>query len=92
MATAAAAALDPPAPRAGAATEHGTCANCGAYCSACGQKLHLHRSIGDAVHEMVHGILHLDGKLWNTLPLLATAAVVTFSLYAATVLLLGLID
>ncbi|WP_448582821.1 hypothetical protein [Thermaurantiacus sp.] len=44
------------------------------------------------MHEMVHGILHLDGKLWNTLPLLATAAVVTFSLYAATVLLLGLID
>lgn len=70
-----AAVVDPPASsRAGPG--HGTCANCGAevdgaYCSACGQKLHLHRSIGDAVHEMVHGILHFDGKVWTTLPLLA---------------------
>lgn len=66
----------PPATLA-AAADHGTCANCGAevrgaYCRACGQKLHLHRTIADAVHEMVHGILHFDGKVWATLPLLAT--------------------
>jgi len=64
---------DPPAAsRAG----EGACANCGAalggnYCASCGQKAHLHRSIGEAVHEMVHSILHFDGKLWKTLPLLA---------------------
>lgn len=53
------------------------CRNCSApvwshYCAACGQKVHLHRSIGEAAHEMVHGILHFDTKLWRTLPLLAT--------------------
>ncbi len=52
------------------------CANCGAvvagaYCSACGQKLHLHRSLAGALHEMVHGLLHFDSKVWRTLPLLA---------------------
>lgn len=71
-----AAVLDTPAP-AHPAPDTGSCANCGApvhgaYCSACGQKLHLHRSIADAVHEMVHGVLHFDGKVWTTLPLLAT--------------------
>jgi hypothetical protein len=55
----------------------GTCLNCGApvassYCAQCGQKTHLHRTIGDAVHEMVHGVLHFDTKFWRTLPLLAT--------------------
>jgi hypothetical protein len=52
------------------------CLNCGApvaasYCANCGQKTHLHRTIGEAVHEMVHGVLHFDTKLWRTLPLLA---------------------
>lgn len=76
VATAAAAAtvIDPPAARrAGRAA---SCANCGApvsaaYCAQCGQKTHLHRTIGDAVHELVHGVLHFDSKLWRTLPLLA---------------------
>ena len=53
-----------------------TCANCGAmvsghYCAQCGQKAHLHRSLAAIGHDLVHGVLHLDGKLWNTLPLLA---------------------
>jgi hypothetical protein len=53
----------------------GTCANCGAvlagpFCGQCGQRAHLHRSIGDVVHEFVHGITHLDGKAWTTLPML----------------------
>ncbi|WP_448578461.1 DUF3667 domain-containing protein [Thermaurantiacus sp.] len=53
----------------------GACLNCGAtlagaYCSKCGQKAHVERSLGHALHELVHGVLHFDGKLWNTLPLL----------------------
>lgn len=52
-----------------------TCANCGAtvtghYCGQCGQKAHVHRSLAAIGHDIIHGVLHLDGKLWNTLPLL----------------------
>ncbi|GAB4485431.1 MAG: DUF3667 domain-containing protein [Erythrobacter tepidarius] len=52
-----------------------TCANCGAtvtghYCGHCGQKAHIHRSLAAIGHDIMHGVLHLDGKLWNTLPLL----------------------
>jgi hypothetical protein len=52
------------------------CLNCGAavasrYCGECGQKAHVHRSVGAIGHDLVHGVLHLDGKLWRTLPLLA---------------------
>jgi hypothetical protein len=51
------------------------CLNCGAavagpYCGQCGQKVHLHRSLGAIGHDLAHGILHLDGKFWRTLPLL----------------------
>ncbi len=71
---AAANALDPDEPKAHA---HGAaCLNCGAvlsgaYCSNCGQKAHVHRSVLHAVEEFLHGITHFDSKLWNTLPLLA---------------------
>jgi hypothetical protein len=30
-----------------------------------------HRSLAAIGHDIMHGVLHLDGKLWNTLPLLA---------------------
>ncbi|OBV11237.1 DUF3667 domain-containing protein [Erythrobacter dokdonensis] len=51
------------------------CLNCGAmvtgpYCGECGQKAHVHRSLAAIGHDIMHGVLHLDGKLWNTLPLL----------------------
>lgn len=51
------------------------CLNCGAslqgaFCHECGQKAHIHRTISGIMHDLVHGVLHLDGKLWNTLPLL----------------------
>ena len=51
------------------------CPNCGAsittpYCGQCGQKSHLHRSLAAIGHDLVHGVLHLDGKFWRTLPLL----------------------
>lgn len=53
----------------------GECLNCGttlhgSFCQACGQKAHIHRSISGIMHDLIHGVLHLDGKLWNTLPLL----------------------
>ncbi|MEQ5788497.1 DUF3667 domain-containing protein [Erythrobacter sp. NFXS35] len=52
------------------------CANCGAmvsghYCAQCGQKADVHRSLAAIGHDIMHGVLHLDGKLWHTLPLLA---------------------
>ncbi len=51
------------------------CSNCGAmvsdiYCGQCGQKRHVHRTISAILHDLIHGVLHLDGKLWRTLPLL----------------------
>jgi hypothetical protein len=54
---------------------HASCANCGAalagaYCSACGQKAHIHRSLLHLVEEFLHGLLHFDAKAWRTLPLL----------------------
>ncbi len=54
----------------------GECLNCGApvtgnYCGACGQPLHVHRSIGAFWHDILHGVLHFEGKFWRTLPLLA---------------------
>jgi hypothetical protein len=55
---------------------HGECLNCGesltgAYCAACGQSAHVHRTFGAIWHELMHGVLHFDGKLWRTLPELA---------------------
>jgi Protein of unknown function (DUF3667) len=55
---------------------HGTCLNCGKaligpHCHGCGQRAHVHRTIPAILHDIMHGVLHLDGKLWRTLPLLA---------------------
>jgi len=67
-------------PSRGKASQHAhtstECLNCGAmltgaYCGQCGQKAHVHRSLAAIGHDIMHGVLHLDGKLWNTLPLLA---------------------
>ncbi|WP_231848693.1 DUF3667 domain-containing protein [Sphingobium sp. SYK-6] len=59
----------------GGAAVHGDCLNCGTplkghYCHACGQNGHLHRSLGGFAHDIMHGVLHFEGKFWNTLPLL----------------------
>jgi Protein of unknown function (DUF3667) len=51
-----------------------TCANCGAslqgpWCHACGQSAEdFHRSIIKLAGEVVEGLLHVDGRLWRTLP------------------------
>jgi len=61
----------------GAAQGEGhSCLNCGSmvtgnYCTNCGQALHVHRSIGAFWHDILHGVLHFEGKFWRTLPLLA---------------------
>jgi len=52
------------------------CANCGAglqgaFCAACGQKGEIHRSLAYLAEELLHGLLHFDGKFWRTLPELA---------------------
>ena len=71
-----AAAVEPGHGRADVAPHGGACLNCGArltgaYCAACGQAAHLHRSFGAVWHELMHGVLHMDGKVWRTLPELA---------------------
>jgi hypothetical protein len=55
---------------------HGPCLNCnatltGPYCAQCGQSSHIHRSFAAIGHDLAHGVLHFEGKIWNTLPELA---------------------
>lgn len=52
------------------------CLNCGtrligAHCHACGQAAHVHKSIGAIGHEIAHGVFHVEGKIWRTMPMLA---------------------
>jgi hypothetical protein len=54
----------------------GNCLNCGAalagpYCHECGQQGHIHRTLHAFWHDLLHGVLHFEGKIWRTLPLLA---------------------
>lgn len=56
---------------------HGRCLNCGhfltgPYCDRCGQTAHVHRSIGAFGHDILHSVLHFEGKAWRTLPMLFT--------------------
>ncbi len=57
------------------ADAHHRCANCGTalsgyFCTNCGQKAHVHRSLLHVGEEFLHGITHFDGKAWTTLPML----------------------
>ena len=57
-------------------THEANCLNCGAqlagdYCHDCGQRAHVHRTLGAFWHDIAHGVLHFEGKIWHTLPLLA---------------------
>jgi hypothetical protein len=68
-------------PRAGEAPRGhddlpGNCLNCGAplagaFCHACGQPAHVHRTVAAWWHDLAHGVLHFEGKIWRTLPMLA---------------------
>jgi len=60
----------------GGAHAGGRCLNCGtslvgSHCHHCGQNADIHRSFGAIGHDLVHAIFHFEGKIWNTLPLLA---------------------
>jgi len=57
-------------------THEKNCLNCGTeltgdYCHACGQHAHVHRTLTAFFHDFLHGVLHFEGKIWRTLPLLA---------------------
>jgi hypothetical protein len=66
-------------PKAGEAsdghTHEANCLNCGArltgpFCGQCGQHAHVHRTLSAFFHDFAHGVLHFEGKIWRTLPLL----------------------
>lgn len=66
--------LEKPTGRAGEA-HGGVCTDCGAevsgrFCSTCGQPTHVHRKLTHLGEELLHGVMHFDGRLWKTLPLL----------------------
>ena len=71
-------AVEPQAGEAGADghTQEKNCLNCGTklrgpYCSACGQKAHVHRSVRAFFHDFLQGLFNFEGKIWRTLPMLA---------------------
>jgi hypothetical protein len=56
-------------------THERNCLNCGAalagpYCHECGQHAHVHRTLEAFFHDFAHGVLHFEGKIFRTLPLL----------------------
>jgi len=57
-------------------THERNCLNCGCvlqgeYCHCCGQHAHVHRTLSAFGHDLLHGVLHFEGKIWRTLPMLA---------------------
>lgn len=51
------------------------CLNCGTqlqgdFCHSCGQQAHVHRTLRAFGHDLLHGALHFEGKIWRTIPLL----------------------
>jgi hypothetical protein len=69
-------AVEPKAGEAEGHTHEANCLNCGArlegpYCHECGQHAHVHRTLSAFFHDFAHGVLHFEGKIFRTLPLLA---------------------
>jgi hypothetical protein len=67
-------------PKAGEGSDGHTveadCLNCGTpltgpYCYQCGQHAHVHRTLSAFFHDFLHGVLHFEGKIFRTLPMLA---------------------
>ena len=57
-------------------THEKCCLNCGIlltgpFCSACGQKSHIHRSLRAFAGDFVASLTNFAGKFWRTLPMLA---------------------
>jgi hypothetical protein len=68
-------AIEPGAGEA-AGVHQGRCLNCdavltGAFCHSCGQQAHVHRTMSAFWHDLLHSVLHFEGKIWRTLPMLA---------------------
>lgn len=68
--------VEPEAGEADGHTHEKSCLNCGTrligpYCSACGQKAHVHRSVRAFFQDFVAGLFNFEGKIWRTLPMLA---------------------
>ena len=69
-------AVEPAAGEGDGHTRERNCLTCGAllsgpYCHECGQHAHVHRTLSAFFHDFAHGVLHFEGKIWRTLPLLA---------------------
>jgi hypothetical protein len=69
-------AVEPGAGEGDGHTHESQCLNCGQplsgpFCHQCGQHAHVHRTLGAFFHDFAHGVLHFEGKIWRTLPLLA---------------------
>ena len=68
-------AVEPIAGETDGHTHEANCLNCGAalagpFCHECGQHAHVHRTLGAFFHDFLHGVLHFEGKIWRTLPML----------------------
>jgi hypothetical protein len=69
-------AVEPKAGEDDGHSQEASCLNCGApllgpFCHECGQHAHVHRTLRAFFHDFLHGVLHFEGKIWRTLPLLA---------------------
>jgi hypothetical protein len=56
-------------------THEKSCLNCGSpltgpFCSTCGQKAHVHRSVRGFFQDFLQGLFNFEGKFWHTLPML----------------------
>jgi Skp family chaperone for outer membrane proteins len=68
-------AMEPEAGEGHGSHAEGNCLNCGTtrigpHCHVCGQKGHVHRTLHAFGHDFMHSVLHFDGKIWRTLPML----------------------
>ena len=69
-------ALEPQAGEADGYTHEKSCLNCGTkltghYCSNCGQRAHVHRSVRAFFQDFLIALYNVEGKIWRTLPMLA---------------------
>ena len=69
-------ALEPAAGEGDGHTHETACLNCGtplvgAHCHGCGQRGHVHKTLSAFFHDLLHAVLHFEGKVWRTLPMLA---------------------
>lgn len=66
---------EPPSGTDDVAANGAACLSCGAvltgpYCAMCGQRAEVHRTVRGFLHELAHGVLHIEGKFWRTLAML----------------------